>query len=472
MSNIFFKKGKYINNIYNKLKKNINKKNNNLGQIRQFPPANLEWSNSIYAYNKNYIKFLPSFDKIVTKLIKSYFYLHDIKKGKKKSSTRRMRIRLKRLSINRIFVSKAEIKHTNTKAIVTIYIYNAEKRYLLNKLKKFVYSLSLYNINLKEIINKNKNKLSDVSLINLIKLKTLNIKKLYRTISYLSLKFKKPSNKTTKIKNIYKYFLIQQYEILIKSFIKKSIRKEKLYIYYKYLLWFNKSKFENTYIYPLNKLIKKFYNKKIEFNLVNLKYLHLNSNIFTEFITIKLKKRKNYLLKVLNVCLSKIKLPIYNKNSDMFSSLDKWEKKKQLFFNNVKGGFKLISRLSPIKRSNINKNVLENKDFLHQYMQLLYIQKRDVKENSLISIILNSIRRKTISGVRIEASGRLSRRLIAARSVFKFRYIGTLRNINSSYKGLPSVMLRGNFKSNIQYTKISSKTRNGSFGLKGWVSTL
>jgi hypothetical protein len=32
-------------------------------------------------------------------------------------------------------------------------------------------------------------------------------------------------------------------------------------------------------------------------------------------------------------------------------------------------------------------------------------------------------------------------------------------------------MLRGNIKSNGQYTIIHSKTRNGSFGLKGWVSS-
>jgi hypothetical protein len=33
-------------------------------------------------------------------------------------------------------------------------------------------------------------------------------------------------------------------------------------------------------------------------------------------------------------------------------------------------------------------------------------------------------------------------------------------------------MLRGHLKSNLQYTLINSKTRNGSYGLKGWVSTL
>jgi hypothetical protein len=98
---------------------------------------------------------------------------------------------------------------------------------------------------------------------------------------------------------------------------------------------------------------------------------------------------------------------------------------------------------------------------------LAFAQKKHQKENYLVNLILNSIKRKTISGLRLEASGRLSRRLTAARSVFKFRYIGTLRNIDSSYKGLPSVMLRGHLKSNLQYTLINSKTRNGSYGLKG-----
>jgi hypothetical protein len=32
-------------------------------------------------------------------------------------------------------------------------------------------------------------------------------------------------------------------------------------------------------------------------------------------------------------------------------------------------------------------------------------------------------------------------------------------------------MSKGYVKSNIQYASIASKTRNGSFGLKGWVSS-
>lgn len=38
------------------------------------------------------------------------------------------------LSVNRIFVSKAEMKHTNNKVIITLYTYNKEKNYFIRKL--------------------------------------------------------------------------------------------------------------------------------------------------------------------------------------------------------------------------------------------------------------------------------------------------------------------------------------------------
>jgi len=39
--------------------------------------------------------------------------------------------------------------------------------------------------------------------------------------------------------------------------------------------------------------------------------------------------------------------------------------------------------------------------------------------------------------------------------------------MDSSYRGLSSIILRGYNKSNVQYSIVNSKTRNGSFGLKG-----
>jgi hypothetical protein len=81
--------------------------------------------------------------------------------------------------------------------------------------------------------------------------------------------------------------------------------------------------------------------------------------------------------------------------------------------------------------------------------------------------IINTIKQQVVSGVRFEASGRLTRRLTAMRSVFKYRYEGSLKNIRSSYNYKSSTILRGCAKSNSQYTLINSKTRNGTFGLKG-----
>jgi hypothetical protein len=81
--------------------------------------------------------------------------------------------------------------------------------------------------------------------------------------------------------------------------------------------------------------------------------------------------------------------------------------------------------------------------------------------------IIHNIKQQIVSGVRFEASGRLTRRLTAMRAVFKYRYVGSLKNIRSSFNRKSSTILRGYVKSNSQYTLINSKTRNGSFGLKG-----
>ena len=88
-----------------------------------------------------------------------------------------------------------------------------------------------------------------------------------------------------------------------------------------------------------------------------------------------------------------------------------------------------------------------------------------------MNTILRSIRNKSVSGIRLEVAGRLTRRNTAARSLFKLRYKGNIKNMDSSYKGLSAVLLRGYAKSNLQYTKLKSRIRIGSFGLKGWVSS-
>src|SRR6266536_3345949 len=209
---------------------------------------------------------------------------------------RRQRIRIKsrRLSSHKIFVSKGEFKHTNDRVMINIYIYNRQKYNYFYKIKnKYIY----YN-------------------------------------------------------NIY-----------IDKLLKKSVKRQMLYIYYKRLLLFNKLKFRYTYLNKIINLIKKIYNKKTD---------SLNKLLYKIFSKHKIKK-----------------------------------------------------------------------------------------------IVINSIKNKTITGVRLETAGRLSKRHTASRSLFKLRYKGSLKNIDSTYKKLSSKMIRGTIKSNIQYTKLNSIARIGSFGVKG-----
>jgi hypothetical protein len=251
--------------------------------------------------------------------------------------------------------------------------------------------------------------------------------------------------------------LLRREEKLFEDFLKKSLEKEMLKIYYENLLYLNKSKFENTYLLKFKDLISQFYKKKVEFNLVNLDYLYLNSDILSESIVIKLRKRSNRLLRVLKTSLNMIKLPLINKLS-ISNNLNKIKYDKTLSFNNVQ----------------ILKNLLQISDKKHQSIDKFDLLLNQIlpsfsgkKEEYIQNIILNNIKHKFISGVRLEARGRLTRRLTAARSVFKLKYKGSLKNIDSSYKGLSSVILRGHVRSNLQYTNINSKTRNGSFGIKG-----
>ena len=65
---------------------------------------------------------------------------------------------------------------------------------------------------------------------------------------------------------------------------------------FKYLFKFNNVKFEKPFIFELTRLVQSIYNKKVEFNIVNLKKLHLNSDIFTQAMSLKLKNRENRLL--------------------------------------------------------------------------------------------------------------------------------------------------------------------------------
>ena len=122
--------------IFNKFIKNnsklipFNVKKNYIGETKYFPPFSKEWKNSIYAFNYNTLKNLPLYNININKLVKYYFNLYF---NNKFINSKFLSPKNKRLSLNKIFVSKAEIKHTNSKVRITIYTYNREKLILLKK---------------------------------------------------------------------------------------------------------------------------------------------------------------------------------------------------------------------------------------------------------------------------------------------------------------------------------------------------
>jgi hypothetical protein len=86
-------------------------------------------------------------------------------------------------------------------------------------------------------------------------------------------------------------------------------------------------------------------------------------------------------------------------------------------------------------------------------------------------LLLYHIRHKIINGIRLQGTGRLTRRLTASRSISKVKYMGSLKNTYSSYENIFTVMLRGFMKSNVQYININNNNRNGAFGVKVSISS-
>jgi hypothetical protein len=271
-------------------------------------------------------------------------------------------------------------------------------------------------IYLKKFLKKKFLKQKIIKTLRLINQKGLLYIKELNKDKYLFLKTIDTLEKNKKIntfKDISKYT-----RHLYKDLLRLTFKKLRLYFLYKQLIYINRSKLSYSFLRVLKKHLENLYNKNVEFNLINLNRFYLNSDILFESIKLKIRRNKKKMRKIFNKIKDKVKVT-RNKLSLMHSSVK---------LNEV------------IKISN---------------------------ENSLKKSIFDKLKYKHITGFRLEAKGRLSKRFTASRSVHKLKYKGNLLNIDSSFRGLSSVILKGNLKSNLQYTKLASKTRIGSFGIKG-----
>jgi len=326
-----------------------------------------------------------------------------------------LRRRLRKLSTNKIFISDGEFKHTNDKVNITLYVYNRQRlNYLLKLRKRYIrlFKKSRFEKKLQLIRNRG---------LNILKTQQEKGKVLTNVLP----------NYSSKLYSVEKIYYI--------NFIKKSFRRLKYYMFYKQLLYINKAKFENSYLQGLISLIRKIYKKNVEFNIINLKYFYFNSDIFTQPLVLKLRKKKK-VLRYLKALVKRAKI----KNIELYE--------KSRYFFDLENLF------------TVNEEMDTTNNLLNSLMQE---NKNKTKSDSLKKVVLNNINYKRVSGVRLEASGRLTKRYTASRSQNKVIYNGNLENSYSSLKGYPSAVLRGNFKPNLQYTKLNSKSRIGSFGIKG-----
>jgi hypothetical protein len=236
----------------------------------------------------------------------------------------------------------------------------------------------------------------------------------------------------------------QKFEDFIKvNFVKKILRKEIYIFLYKQIILLNNFKYTNIYLTPLLILLNKVYNKKVLLNIVKLKNYFLNSDILTQIIVSKIKNRRIKSRKALggsikNITIPKLDSKFIMRKSTKLSSLQNYIIRNKLF---------------------INKET--NKDKLNEILKNFYL-KNDNK-----NYVINNLKYKIISGIRLKTAGRLTKRFTAERAIIDTTYLGSIKEINSSYKGLSSTIVAGTLKPNIQFTKLQSKTRIGAFGLKG-----
>lgn len=477
MLNILKKKQKNFNNqsliiLNNRKKLQSNPEKNEYKNIIYYPSSSKEWFGNIYSYNKAYIKSLIVYDIIINKLFRSYY---NIVQDKIKIMYKRRRSNRGRYSANKVYVSRAELKHTNTTLCIILYTYNKQlssieitiRRFLIitKKLTVLTQNSVRYIVeHMGEIINLSKKKTlvskfnydkddRGNNIVDSIETKWNRVVPLLKNNFFFSPYFNKVFFKITdnllnycEMKgNIKKVDMMSRFYI---NMLKELLEIQKIFFTTTKSINFNKSKFHQLFL-SWNKLgliniIQKIYGKKVEIKIIDLKSIHLNSDLFSSAIALKLRDRKNKAVNVLRrAIIQMVKIPDLHTLITFDDYIENTDK------NNVDKGKKNID----ITGTNNMMSTVTNTDGM------------------VTNKILKILKQQVVSGVRFEASGRLTRRLTAMRAVFKYRYVGSLKNIRSSFNNKSSTMLRGYVKSNSQYTIINSKTRNGSFGLKGWVSS-
>lgn len=407
---------------------NFHKKIADIGETKYLPSYSQEWKDTIYSYNQNTMKNIPSHHMNANKIIQSYFDLHfSIKNRNFLYRNKYISIKRRRKLLRKIYISNPDIKFTNDKAIINLFTLNREKNYLL---KKYIE------------MNKNLHDFLIQRHLFLYKENIMNIyNSLHKDMNYYLLRNKSKFiqyklhsfNQFITIKNLY---LEKVWNKIIFQYAKKHLAYLRKY---ELLYSLNQLKFNKwTLLNKLSTLLNKIFNKKIEYNIINVKSIIFHSDLFVQALALKFKKRKSFhYQRNIKGILNKSKFPF-----DIDNRPDNITKKASIL-NNYKD-MKIISY---------------NDKNLDQFIESIYSSTNIHKQ------IFHSIKYKNLHGIKIEAKGRLTRRYRADRSIEYKKWKGGLQKMS-----LNTTLLRGDWKPNISYSMANNTRRVGSFAIKGWIS--
>jgi len=408
----------------------MKKTNNKLRALKSVNSAyNREWKVTVYQHRtRSEATNLPISLEKLNKLIKSYMGLRAsrvICNGR--NGKYNINIRRRRILLRQTYVSDAEIKLNNNKAKITLYLVDREREVLAKKylkLKKIFSTLMLDRYN--KFYHGTMRMLSPI-----FSLQSLQLRKELQSIGFpQSFAFIK---EFIKLKNLY---LKKVWSVLISRSLYKSLNSLRE-IELNYTLNQNKLN-NNTMLLKLSKMIEKLLaigrNKKyfIEYNIVKLKSIAYNTDLFTQALALKLKKTRINRIKSMLSLINRAYIPqIDSPDSEMSRDLMQETRTKD-------------ELALPLATTN-SKNEIHNS-------------------------VYSNIGYKNISGIRIEVSGRLTKRYRADKSVSTIKYKGGLMNIDSTLKDIKSIKFRGNANTNISYSITKSKRRIGAFAVKGWLA--
>jgi hypothetical protein len=400
-----------------------------------------------------------------------------IREWKKKN-----RILRKLFNKNRKILSNRFFYKLSKKSSTTFFLYMW--RYLkVKSLNSFCKNINLFN----NVIAKNLNK----NLFILNKNKWNNLNALIKDIKFDNITQQQKKNLRNIIKKYYwvskmsEEFLLSNFNGLKNNnFIVKSLKNiigqdknlfvllnksKKVYgfkpfanlYYFKHNVlsyYFEHYKRNNNNLLALKNIFIKIFFKKIYFNIVNLKYWNLDSKIMADIITSKLVDRTKNVLKILKRSITS--RPTFN----LVPTILKLKENNHSVMFTWKNDFFFSKSTNRLKARNIGYKLQNNKISNHH----IFFISNKYKNN----LFLDNLQNKWKIGTKLQAKGRITKRKTAQRSLSKIKYMGTLKNVLSSYGGISTSLSRGIVKSNLNSINNNNHSANGSFGIKVSISSL